>query len=340
VRYIGSPFKEKEPIVKAIIPVAGEGTRLRPHTHTIPKAMMPVAGKPIIGHILDTLISLRVDQVILIVGHLGDKIIEFVESNYPQLGLKSIHQKERKGLGHAVLLAKDLIAEEPVLIVYGDTVFEGEFSSLINRQADANIGVKEVEDPTRFGVVETKGERIIRMVEKPTSFVSDLAIVGFNYINNSPLLFECLQELVRSSITTRGEYQLTDAFQLMVEKGAKVETFRVENWFDCGKPETLLETNRYLLEKSGSAPQVEGSVVNPPVFISSSAKVVNSIVGPYVSIADKAIVEDSIVRNSIIGEDAEVRQCLLGGSLIGANARIKGLPYRVNLGDFSEIEIK
>ncbi|MCK4416854.1 MAG: NTP transferase domain-containing protein [Candidatus Latescibacteria bacterium] len=326
--------------MKAIIPVAGEGTRLRPHTHTIPKAMMPVAGKPIIGHILDTLISLQVNQVILIVGHLGDKIIEFVKDSYPRLQLKSIHQKERKGLGHAVLLAKDLVAGEPVLIVYGDTVFEGEFSGLIHRQADASIGVKEVEDPTRFGVVETKGERIIRMVEKPTSFVSNLAIVGFNYVNNSPLLFECLEELVRSSITTRGEYQLTDAFQLMVEKGAKVETFRVENWFDCGKPETLLETNRYLLEKSGLAPQVEGSVVNPPVFISGSAKVVNSIVGPYVSIADKAIVEDSIVRNSIIGEEAEVRQCLLEGSLIGANARIKGLPYQVSLGDFSEIEIK
>ncbi len=326
--------------MKAIIPVAGEGTRLRPHTHTIPKAMMPVAGKPIIGHILDTLISLRVDQVVLIVGHLGDKIIEFVKNSYPQLELKSVHQKERKGLGHAVLLAKDLIAEESVLIVYGDTVFEGEFSSLINRQADASIGVKEVEDPTRFGVVEMEGERIIRLVEKPTSFVSDLAIVGFNYINNSPLLFECLEELVRSCITTRGEYQLTDAFQLMVERGARVEAFRVENWFDCGKPETLLETNRYLLEKSGLAPQVEGSVVNSPVFISDSAKVVNSIVGPYVSIAEGATLEDSIVRNSIIGEDAEVRQCLLEGSLIGANARIKGLPYQVSLGDFSEIEIK
>ncbi len=325
--------------MKAIIPVAGEGTRLRPHTHTTPKAMMPVAGKPIIGHILDTLISLGVDQIILVVGHLGNKIFDFVKNSYPQLELKSVTQKERKGLGHAVLLAKDLVAGEPTLIVYGDTVFEGEFSSLVHCQADASIGVKEVEDPTRFGVVEIEGERIVRLVEKPTSFVSNLAIVGFNYISNSPLLFECLEQLVRSCITTKGEYQLTDAFQLMVNRGARIEAFRVENWFDCGKPETLLETNRYLLEKSGSAPRVEGSVINPPVFISGSAKIVNSIVGPYVSVAEGAAVENSIVRDSIIGEDAKVKQCLLEGSLIGANAQIKGFSYRVNVGDFSEIEI-
>ncbi len=325
--------------MKAIIPVAGEGSRLRPHTHTTPKAMMHVAGKPIIGHILDTLIPLGVDQAILVVGHLGNKILDFVKNNYPQLELISVTQKERKGLGHAVFLAKDLVAGEPVLIVYGDTIFEGEFSRLIHCEADANIGVREVEDPSRFGVVQMKGKRIVRLVEKPTSFVSNLAIVGLNYINSSSLLFECLEELISSCITTKGEYQLTDAFQLMVDKQARVEAFPVENWFDCGKPETILETNRYLLEKSVSVPRIEGSVVNPPVFISGSAKIISSIVGPYVSIAEKATVENSIVRDSIIGEDAKVRQCLLKGSLIGANAQIKGSASRVNLGDYSEIEV-
>ncbi|HID94780.1 MAG TPA: nucleotidyl transferase [Candidatus Latescibacteria bacterium] len=323
--------------MKAIIPVAGEGTRLRPHTHTTPKALIYVAGKPIIGHILDAVLPLGVAEIILIIGHLGQRVIDYVKESYPSLIARYVEQKDRKGLGHAVLLAKEFFGGESALIVYGDTIFQGDLSDGIEPSADGRIGVKEVEQPERFGVVRLEGDRVVELVEKPEDPISNLAIVGFNYINNTALLFDCLEELMRRGITTRGEYQLTDAFQLMVDKGAILKPFVVKNWFDCGRPEALLRTNRHLLENLGRAGRRTGSILVPPVYVSDSVEVVNSIIGPYVSLADGAQVVGSIVRDSIVGQNAKVDQCLLEGSIIGDNAHVKGVPARLNVGDSSEV---
>ncbi len=325
--------------MKAVIPVAGVGTRLRPHTHTVPKALLHVAGKPIIGHILDEVAALGIEEVVLVVGVMGDQILRYVNEAYRFRSVETVEQEDRKGLGHAIGLTKKLVSEEPILIIYGDTIFEGDLSDGISDSVDGKIGVKQVPDPARFGVVELEGKRIVNLVEKPKQFVSDLAIVGVNYIRNTPLLFECLDELLIEGIRTQGEYQITDAFRRMVEKGAALEVFFLEDWFDCGKPETLLATNRHLLEKQSEPLEIAGSTILPPVFIAPSATIVGSIVGPYVSIAEDARVEWSIVKDSIIGEAAVVQHGLLEGSLIGNRALVQGASQRLNVGDSSEIRI-
>lgn len=325
--------------MKAVIPVAGAGTRLRPHTHTIPKALLHVAGKPIIGHILDEVAVLGIEEIVLVVGVMGDQILRYVNEAYCFRSVEIVEQEDRKGLGHAIGLTKKLVGGEPILIIYGDTIFEGDLSDAIGDSVDGKIGVKQVPDPARFGVVELEGDRITNLVEKPEQFVSDLAIVGVNYIRNTPLLFECLDELLTEKIRTQGEYQITDAFRKMVEKGATLEVFFLEDWFDCGKPETLLATNRYLLEKQSAPLEIAGSTILPPVFIAPSAAIIGSIVGPYVSVAEGARVEWSIVKDAIIGEEAVVQHGLLEGSLIGNRALVRGAPQRLNVGDSSEIRI-
>jgi len=325
--------------MKAVIPVAGVGTRLRPHTHTVPKALLHVAGKPIIGYILDEVVALGIEEVVLVVGYMGDSIVRYVNEAYRFRSVEYVEQEERKGLGHAIALTKELVGEVPILIIYGDTIFEGDLSDGIAGSADGKIGVKQVTDPERFGVVELEGERIVNLVEKPERFVSDLAIVGVNVIRNTPLLFECLDELLAEGIRTRGEYQVTDAFRKMIEKGAVLEVFFLEDWFDCGKPETLLATNRHLLEKQSEPLEIAGSTILPPVSIAPSATIGGSFVGPYVSIAEDARVEWSIVKDSIIGKEAVVQHGLLEGSLVGNRALVQGAPQRLNVGDSSEIRI-
>jgi glucose-1-phosphate thymidylyltransferase len=322
--------------VKAIIPAAGIGTRLRPHTHTLPKALLHVAGKPILAHILDQLMELDVEEVVIVVGVLGEKIEAFVREHYP-VKATFVEQTERLGLGHSVYVALEAIEPGPSMIVYGDTIFEGNIADGIDFTVDGSLGVKEVDDPRRFGTVELKDGRVTRLVEKPDQPRSNLVIVGVNFINNIKLLHDCLSKIVSQDIRTRGEYQLTDAFQLMVNEGAHLTTFPLEGWFDCGKPETLLATNRHLLEKLQYDRQVKGSLVRPPAYISDTAEVHNSILGPYVSVADGAVIRNSIVEDAIIAENAEVVDCLLRGSLVGDNASVQGGLTQLNVGDSSQI---
>jgi len=322
--------------VKAIIPAAGVGTRLRPHTHTLPKALLHVAGKPILAHILDQLMELDIEEVVIVVGVLGEKIEAFVSEHY-SVKAAFVEQKERLGLGHSIYVALEAIEPGPSIIVYGDTIFEGRIAEGIDLSVDGSLGVKEVEDPRRFGTVELADGRVARLVEKPDQPRSNLVIVGVNFINNIELLHESLKRIIREDIRTRGEYQLTDAFQLMVDQGARLTTFPVEGWFDCGKPETLLATNRHLLEKFRYDRTVEGSLIRPPAFISSTARVENSILGPFVSVADGAVIRNSIVEDAIIAQGAEVTDCLLKGSLVGDNASVQGGLTQLNVGDSSQI---
>ena len=323
--------------MRAIIPVAGFGSRLRPHTYTLPKVLLNVAGKPIIGHILDKIIEDGFNEATIIVGHLGDKIRDYVLSQY-KINVDFVEQAEAKGLAHAIYLARKSFSSEPILIILGDTIFDVDLKPVIKGQHSA-IGVKQVADPRRFGVVELTDGFAKNLIEKPEEPKSNLAIVGLYWIRNPKLLEQCIDELFIKDKKTKGEYQLTDALQLMIQQGEKIKTFDVEGWYDCGKPETLLATNRHLLSKIPNKKKLDGVVIIPPVFISDQAKVTNSIIGPYATISDGAEIVDSIIKNSIVSEDAQVRQVLIDNSLVGSNAVVTGNFKRINIGDSSEIEI-
>lgn len=331
--------------MKAIIPVAGIGTRLRPHTHTAPKVLLPVAGKPMLAHILDELTTLGFDEVTFIIGYKGEMIRDYVQSRY---SFKSnfVEQAEMKGLGHAVSLTKPLhYAEEPVLIVLGDTIFKADLRKVFDF-AESALGVKEVEDARRFGIVELDSKlQVTRLMEKPEKPPTNLAIVGIYYITRPKVLYDCLDQLIASDKTTKGEYQLTDALQMMLDRGEHMRTFKVDGWYDCGKPETMLSTNHDLLDKElqGArehtilAHRYPGCVIRMPVAVCDSATLENCIVGPHVSISANTAVRDAIVRNSIIGESASVESIILEDSIISDNAKVVGNLFKLNVGDSSEI---
>lgn len=333
--------------LRVIIPVAGEGTRMRPHTHTKPKVLLQVAGKPMLSHILDELRQYDVEEICLVVGHKGEAIRDYVTRTY-DYRFSFVTQKELKGLGHAIWMTREHFqaVQSPLLIILGDTLFDADFKKIIG--SDANwIGVKEVEDPRRFGIVALDGERITAMVEKPErdKAPTNLAIVGIYYFNSAAPLFEALDRLIESGRTTKGEYQLTDAMQLMLEGGARMKPFRIAGWFDCGKPETLLETNRVLLEKAcvgkhaNDAIRFAGSLVRQPVSIGEGVTIENSIVGPHVTVAAGATIRNAIVHNSIISGGAVVDSLLLDGSIVSDNAHAHGTFASLNLGDSSELRL-
>jgi glucose-1-phosphate thymidylyltransferase len=324
--------------MKVIIPIAGIGTRLRPHTHTAPKGLLHVAGKPILGHILDRLKKLNVSEIIFIIGFLGERIADYVKKNY---NFKSsfVYQEELKGLAYALNLVSPRIKkDEPLLIILGDTIIEANLGQVLRKKQNA-LGTHWVDDPRRFGIVEKEKGWVKRLVEKPEHPTSHQAIVGVYYIADTPLLKECLKEIIGKKIKTKGEYQLTDALQLMINQGAKFSTFEIGGWYDCGKPETLLETNQHLLGKMKVKRKIPGSVLIPPVYVSPTSKIIDSVVGPFVSVADDAVIRNSIIRNSIVGEEAEISFCLLESSLVGFGAEVNGTFQRLNVGDSSVVGV-
>ena len=324
--------------MKAIIPLAGRGTRLRPHTYTKPKPMVHVAGKPILGHVLDRLTGLPIQEIIFITGYMGDQIEEYVQSCF-SYNAKYVQQLEMKGQAHAVYLAQQHISDlDDVLIVFIDTIFEADLKDLPGLEADGVIYVKEVEDPSRFGVVVVEGDQVVRLVEKPDRPVSKLVNIGLYYVKNSGLLFSSIEEQMKRNIKTKGEYYLTDAFQIMIERGARIKALPVDVWEDCGNPDTLLATNRYLLENGMSREiKTENSVIIPPVYLEDGVKVKNSVVGPYVSVAAGSEIANSIVQNSIVNRNSIVEATLCHDSIIGENVLIKGRPKKINVGDSSEV---
>ncbi len=325
--------------MRAIVPVAGFGTRLRPHTYTLPKALMPVAGKPILGHIVDQLQEIGVDEVVLVVGHLGEKIEAYVRENYP-LRAHFVRQEQPLGNGHAIYVAREYLGPEPVLIILGDTIFRGDFRPMLQSRVSL-IGVREVTDPRRFGVVEVNEDgRVVRIVEKPEWPTSRLAITGVYFVHDTAVFRRCLERLIEEDRRVRGEYWLADALQLYVDAGAEVRTYPVEEWYDCGTPEALLAANRALLDVlNPPLPSLDEALLHPPVAIAPGAVVEASVVGPYVSVAEGARVVRSVIRDCIVNRNATVQNVVLEGSLIGEGAYLEGRPTRVNLGDDSEIEL-
>lgn len=329
-------FIEREILMKVIIPTAGLGTRLRPHTYSKPKPLVSVAGKPVLGHILDTLSQLPIEEMIFITGYLGNQIEEYVRSNY-SFPVRFIEQTELKGQAHAVYLARDAVSG-PTVILYVDTIFEADLTRLNNLDADGAIYVKEVDDPRRFGVTFIEDGYITRLVEKPETDISHLAMIGLYYVRDAQRLMAAIERMLAENIQTKGEFYLTDALQLMIDDGARFVAEPVAVWEDCGKPETVLQTNRYLLDHGRAhVGPTEGSIIVPPVYIDDTASVVNSIIGPYVSIAAGAVVRDSIVRDSIINSHALINSATLQNSLIGDDATVQGDFRELNVGDSSEI---
>ncbi|MCU0424573.1 MAG: sugar phosphate nucleotidyltransferase [Candidatus Kapabacteria bacterium] len=324
--------------MRAIIPVAGVGSRLRPHTYTLPKVLLNVAGKPILGHILDELVQQGFQEATIITGYMKELVEEYVTKNY-SLKCDFVQQSELKGLGHAIWLARHTFTDEPLFIILGDTIFDVALGNVLKSE-HSSLGVKTVEDPRRFGVIEmsTDGKTVAKLVEKPEIPPTNLAIVGLYFIQKPRLLAECLEEIVNNDIRTRGEYQLTDALQRMIDKGEKFTTFPVEGWYDCGKPETMLATNRYLLERKPHSRECTDTIVIPPVYIAPSAVVERSVVGPFATVAEGAIVLNSIVRDSIISDYATVDQSMLDRSIVGNNAQVRGNFRRINVGDSSEVD--
>jgi len=325
--------------MKVIIPLAGKGTRLRPHTHVTPKPMMKVAGKPVMSYILDDLKKLgTVEQIIYITGHLKEKVEEFARAS---LDIPSvfIEQKVQDGTAGAIALARDYV-DQPVLIIFVDTIFDADLSVVKTIDADGIIWVKEVEDYQRFGVVVTdKDGNMTQIVEKPSTPISKRANIGLYYIKNWKLLFEGIEHVLASP-KNQGEYFLTDAFQYMIEKGAKIKVIDVEGWYDAGKIETMLETNQMMLTKGRARrpKKLNGSTIVDPVYIEDNVTLKGSRIGPNVSVGEGSVIEDSEISHSIVGNGAKISRSKIRNSLVGDEARLEGFSGEVTVGDHSEVK--
>lgn len=324
--------------MRAVIPAAGIGKRLRPHTLNVPKVMINLAGKRLIGHVLDEVENAGVTSVSIIIGYKGEQVEEYVNRYYSHLRLDYPFQKERKGLGHAVLQGLE-DKDESVLILLGDTVFDVEFKNFVSHGENA-IAVVKVDDPRRFGVAEIDANnRVLKLVEKPEDPKSDLALAGMYFIKDQRILKSAIEKLIADDITTRGEYQLTDALQLMIEQGQNIQAVEINGWYDCGTKESLLDSHRYLLDRHLPTKHTGDAIIHPPVFIHAEAKVKNSVIGPNVTIDKGADIEGAILTETIVGKGAHIKNIILSNSLIGDHAGVEGEQRSINVGDYSEIKL-
>lgn len=331
--------------MKVIIPVAGAGTRLRPHTYTQPKPLMPVAGKPIICFIVDKLAEAGLTDFVFVIGYLGDKVRDFIEQRYPNLNTEFVYQEHREGSGHAVWTAREAFAgEDQIFIAFGDTIFDADLRQMIDSPISC-VGIKKVSDPREFGVAELDDQgRVTRMVEKPRIPKSNMAMVGLYKVREVSALLAAVEQLMHAEQRTVGEYQLTDALQIMVEQGIPFEAIPVNNWYDCGRRKVLLETNAMLLSQRGyatdtfSLPEFENTIIIHPVAIGADCQIANSIIGPHVTIGNNVTINASIIKDSIIGNHASIDDVVLRHSVVGIDATIKGLNLSLNIGDNTEID--
>jgi glucose-1-phosphate thymidylyltransferase len=329
--------------MKAIIPVAGAGTKLRPHTYTQPKALIPLAGKTVLSIIVDQLKDAGINEYIFIVGYLGEKIQDYVKALYPDVTAHFVYQNDRQGIGHAVRLTRNIVNGDDVFIVLGDTICDYDVQSVLSSPTSM-IGVKKVDDPRNFGVAEIDSEAdIMHLVEKPHIPKSNMALVGVYKIMESEMLFQCLEVNMKQGLKTHGEYSITDALDCMIKKGAQFKAFKVDSWFDCGRKETLLESNATLLKKFDAraelCPQYENTVLIQPVSIGTGCSIKNSIVGPNATIGDSTTIDSSIIKNSIIGSFSNLFDIVLDTSLIGSDTSIRGETRTLNIGDNTDIDL-
>jgi glucose-1-phosphate thymidylyltransferase len=326
--------------MKVIIPLAGKGTRLRPHTHITPKPMLRIAGKPVMDYVMDDVKRLGdVEQVIYITGHLKEKVEEHARRD---IGLPSVfvEQAVQNGTAGAVDLARPYV-DQPVLIIFVDTIFDADLNVVHSTDADGIIWTKEVEDYQRFGVVVTDADgNMTRIVEKPKEPISKRANIGLYYVRNWKLLYEGIDHVL-SQPPNKGEFYLTDAFQYMIDKGAKIRVIDVEGWYDAGQIETLLDTNRVMLEKGRARKPASlgaGARVVDPVYIEEGVTITNSTVGPNVSVSAGTTIDGSEVRDSVIGANGSLTNCRLHHSVVGDSVKLDGVSGALTIGDHSEVK--
>ena len=319
--------------MQTIIPVAGTGTRLKPLTNTIIKVLLNVAGKPVLAFILDKIIAKGITDIIFVTGFQGDKVEEYIKENYPQIKATFIEQKEMLGTAHAILQAEPYIKED-VLIVFGDTIFDGDID--LETDGGGIIFAAESDNPKRFGTLELNGKYLKRIIEKPKNPPTNLVNIGMYYIKNYKKMFKYIHKLIDEDIRPLGEYQVVDAFQFMIADGEKLEAKTIEKWLDTGKIETMLETNKYLIEKM-KQPKMKG--IKPPVFIGKDVAIENSEIGPNVTINDGCIIMNSKLKDVIIDKNTRIEDCELEHSLIGKDVKMKGFKGHVMLGDHDSLHI-
>jgi glucose-1-phosphate thymidylyltransferase len=324
--------------MKVIIPLAGKGTRLRPHTHLTPKPMMKVAGKPVMSYVLDELKKLgNVEQIVYITGHLKERIEAYAraEMDVPSV---FVEQKVQDGTAGAIALARPYV-DQPVLIIFVDTIFDADLSKVKSVDADGIIWVKEVEDYQRFGVVVTdKDGNMTKIIEKPKTPISKRANIGLYYIRNWKLLFEGIDWVLKQP-KNQGEYFLTDAFQYMIDKGAKIRVIDVEGWYDAGKIDTMIETNQAMLARGRARrPKNTGdSTIIDPVYIEDNVTLKKSKIGPNVSIGAGSVLDGTEISHSIVGTNATITNSVLKNSLVGDDTVVEGVKGEVTMGDHSEV---
>jgi glucose-1-phosphate thymidylyltransferase len=329
--------------MKAIIPVAGAGTKLRPHSYTQPKALIPLAGKTVLSIIIDQLREGGINEFIFIVGYLGEKIQDYVKNKYPELTAHYVQQNDRQGIGHAIRLTRNIVNQDEVFVVLGDTICEFDVQYVMN-SPHSMLAVRKVDDPREFGVAEIDEEFFVtHVIEKPQIPKSNLALVGIYKIKESEQMFQCLENNIRQGLRSHGEYSLTDALDCMIKLGAKFRSFKVDSWYDCGRKETMLESNSMLLKKFGpnieEEHKFENTVIIHPVSIGSGCTIKNSIIGPDVAIGENSTIDYSIVKNSIIGSFSNLYDIVLDASVIGSDTNLRGETRSLNIGDNTSIDL-
>lgn len=324
--------------------MAGKGTRLRPHTLTVPKPLIPVAGKPIIQRLVEDLAASYdgpIEEIAFIVGDFGPDIeLELVRIAEALGAVAKIYQQEEAlGVGHAIFCAQESM-NGPCIIAFADTLFKADFS--FDRQEDGMIWVQKVEDPSSFGVVKLDAQGYIsEFVEKPTTFVSDLAIVGIYYFREAEKLKNALQHIISQDIKEKNEFQLTTALELLKNDGLLFRTGAIEEWLDCGNKDAILFSNSRMLEFHrgqglvAESSIIENSVVIEPCFIGHGAVIRNAVIGPYVSVGDNSVVENTVITNSIIQNKSEIKNALLENSMVGNASKFIGSIDELNIGDYS-----
>jgi glucose-1-phosphate thymidylyltransferase len=332
--------------MRIIIPMAGMGKRMRPHTLTVPKPLVPIAGKPIVQRLVEDIAKVcgeQIDEIAFIIGNFGKEVENKLVDIAKSVGAKgTIHyQQEALGTAHAIYCAKDALKGN-VVVAFADTLFKADFK--LDTSKEGIIWVQKVEDPKPFGVVtlDSKGE-IIGFVEKPETFVSDLAIIGIYYFKDGEYLKKEIEYLLDNNIKDKGEFQLTNALDNMQKKGTKFVPGKVTDWLDCGNKDSTVDTNnRYLEYIKGQdlvskSAKITNSVIIPPVYIGDNAEINNSVVGPHVSIGNGSKVSDSIVKKSIVQEKATIKNANLTNSMLGNNATFEGRSADLSVGDFNVI---
>jgi glucose-1-phosphate thymidylyltransferase len=328
--------------MKAVIPVAGIGTKLRPHTHTQPKSLIPVAGTTILGHIIGKLQAVGIQDFVFIIGYLGNKIETYVRKEFPDLRAEFVVQEPREGLGHALWVARENFRhEDSIVIMLGDAIVDVDLQKILDSPYSV-LCVKKVDQPSLFGVTEVGEDAFItKVVEKPRIPKSNFALVGLYKLMHPEKLARSLEYIMEAGIKTQNEYHLTDALMELIRNGEKMTTCEVDYWFDCGRKETVLHANAVLLNRpefqQANYPEFPNTIIIPPVSIGKNCTISNSIIGPNVAIGQNTIIDYTILKSSIIGEYSELHNTVMHDSIIGNDSSLKGLSHSLNIGDNTEI---